>query len=376
MRAWLLMLACVASPQAALAHKPSDAYLVLRTAPGSGQVELRLDVSLRDLEQEPGLDADADGRITWGELRAARPTLEAYALAHLSLASDGEPCPLRPRALQAARHSDGSYAVLLAEASCRRPPTALDLDYRLFATLDPQHRGLVRVEHTGGTTTAVLGGERSRQRIALGAPSARHAVLAYFAEGMRHIALGFDHLLFLFSLLLPAVLRRTGGRWEPAVALRPARADVLRIVTAFTLAHSLTLSLAALGALRLPSRWVESAIAASVVLAAANNVWPLVGRRRWLAAFGFGLVHGLGFASVLADLGLPRASLAAALLGFNLGVELGQLAFVAALLPLAWWVRSWPGYPRFVLAGGSAAIALLASLWLVERSLGLTLLGG
>jgi hypothetical protein len=193
---------------------------------------------------------------------------------------------------------------------------------------------------------------------------------------MHHIALGFDHLLFLLSLLLPVVLRRSGERWEPEAALRAAGADVLRVVTAFTLAHSLTLSLAALGVLRLPSRWVESAIAASVVLAAANNLWPLVGGRRWLAAFGFGLVHGLGFASVLGDLGLPRTALVAALLGFNLGVELGQLAFVALLLPLAWRLRSWVGYPRFVLAGGSAAIALLASLWLIERSLGLSLLGG
>jgi len=375
-RAWRLLLALAACPTAALAHEPSDAYLVLRAAPGSAQVELRLDVALRDLEQEPELDADADGRITWGELRAARPALEAWVLAHLSLASDGEPCPLRPRALQAARHSAGGYAVLLAEASCGRPPAALELDYRLFAALDPQHRGLVRVEHAGGTASAVLGGAHPSERIELGASGTRPAALAYLAEGVRHIAFGFDHLLFLLSLLLPVVLRRRAERWEPEPALRAAGADVLRVVTAFTLAHSLTLSLAALGVLRLPSRWVESAIAGSVVLAAANNIWPWALGRRWLAAFGFGLVHGLGFAGVLVDLGLPRAALVAALLGFNLGVELGQLAFVAALLPLAWHLRCWPGYPRFVLAGGSAAIALLASLWLVERSLGLSLLGG
>ena len=371
----MLLLALAACPAAALAHKPSDAYLVLHVAPDSARVQVRFDVALRDLEAELGLDADADARVTWGELRAARSALEAFVLAHLALASDGAPCPLRPLALQAARHSDGGYAVLLAEASCAHPPPALDLDYRLFATLDPQHRGLVRVEHAGGTASTVLGGERSRERIALGAPGALHPPLAYLAEGVRHIALGFDHLLFLLSLLLPAVLRRRSERWEPERALRTVGADVLRVVTAFTLAHSLTLSLAALGVLRLPLRWVESAIAASVVLAALNNLWPLVDRRRWLAAFGFGLVHGLGFASVLADLGLPRASLVVSLLGFNLGVELGQLAFVGTLLPVGWWLRRWAGYPRFVLAGGSAAIALLASLWLLERSLALTLLG-
>jgi hypothetical protein len=376
MRLLLLLLALAAGTAPALAHAPSDAYLVLRAAPGSERVELRLDVALRDLEPELGLDADADGRVTWGELRAARAALESYAFAHLALASAGEPCPLRPAGLQAARHGGGGYAVLLAEASCRRPPTALELDYRLFAALDPQHRGLVRVEHASGTDSAVLGGARPRERFALAAPGAPRAGLVFAAEGVRHIGLGADHLLFLLSLLLPVVLRRSGRRWEPEPSLRAAGARALGVVTAFTLAHSLTLSLAALGVLRLPSRSVEAAIAASVVLAAANNVFPRVGARRWLAAFAFGLVHGLGFASVLADLGLPCTALVAALLGFNLGVELGQLAFVAALLPLAWRLRRWPGYPRIILAGGSAAIALVASLWLVERSLGLTLLGG
>jgi hypothetical protein len=376
MKALLLGLALAFGPAASLAHAPSDAYLVLRSAPGSERVELRLDVALRDLEPELGLDADADGRVTWGELRRVRSAFEAYALGHLGLASDTGPCSLRPADLQAARHGDGGYAVLVIEARCSRPPEALELDYRLFAALDPQHRGLVRLEHAGGTASAVLGGGRSRERIALGAPGAARASLAYLAEGVRHIALGFDHLLFLVSLLLPAVLRRSGSRWEPAPRLRAAGADVLRVVTAFTLAHSLTLSLAALGVVRLPSRWVEAAIAASVVIAAANNVWPRALARRWLAAFGFGLVHGLGFANVLAGLGLPRTDLVAALLGFNLGVELGQLAFVAALGPLAWRLRRWPGYPRFVLAGGSLAIALLASVWLVERSFGLALFGG
>jgi hypothetical protein len=375
MRAGLLLLALAAGPAAALAHAPSDAYLVLRSEPRSGRVELRLDVALRDLEPELGLDADGDGRVTWGELRAARAAFESYALAHLTLASDGGPCPLRAARLAAARHGDGGHAVLIAEASCASPPAALELDYRLFAALDPQHRGLVRVEHAGGTASAVVGGEHPHARIALGAPQAWPALLAYAAEGVRHISLGFDHLLFLLSLLLPAVLRRNGGRWEPEPALRAAGADVLRVVTAFTLAHSLTLSLAVLGTLRLPSRGVEAAIAGSVVLAAANNVWPRVIGQRALGAFGFGLVHGLGFAGALAELGLPRAALATALLGFNLGVELGQLAFVAALLPLAWRLRRWSGYPRFVLAGGSAAIGLLASLWLVERSLGLRLTG-
>jgi hypothetical protein len=180
-------------------------------------------------------------------------------------------------------------------------------------------------------------------------------------------------VLFLLCLLLPAVLRREAGRWEALPRVRPALADVLCVVTSFTAAHSITLCLAALGVVALPSRLVESAIAASVVLAAANNLRPWCDARRWLPAFGFGLVHGLGFASVLADLGLPRGSLVAALLGFNLGVEAGQLALVLLCLPLAFAARGSLLYRRYAFGAGSALIALLGVAWLVERSLDLAL---
>ena len=122
------------------------------------------------------------------------------------------------------------------------------------------------------------------------------------------------------------------------------------------------------GVCQLPSRLVESAIAVSVILAALNNLWPVVRRGRWLVAFGFGLIHGFGFAGVLAELGLPRDALLLALVGFNLGVEAGQLAIVAVFLPLAFLLRDTWAYRRVVALGGSAAIALLATLWLVERA--------
>ena len=143
--------------------------------------------------------------------------------------------------------------------------------------------------------------------------------------------------------------------------------QLLIVVTAFTIAHSITLALAALSVIELPSRLVESAIAASVLLAALNNLWPVVQRGRWLVAFAFGLVHGFGFASVLADLGLPQDSLLLALVGFNLGVEAGQLVIVGAFLPLAYAARHTWMYRRMVFVGGSLAIALVASLWMVER---------
>jgi HupE / UreJ protein len=163
-------------------------------------------------------------------------------------------------------------------------------------------------------------------------------------------------------------LRRENGRWMPVGNFRNALSSVVKIVTAFTLAHSITLSLAALEVVSFPSRLVESTIAASVVLAALNNVFPVVQeRRRWLVAFSFGLIHGFGFASVLTDLELTQATLLRSLVGFNVGVELGQLTIVMVFLPLAFSLRSSSFYNRFTLAIGSLAVAAIAGIWMAER---------
>ena len=155
-------------------------------------------------------------------------------------------------------------------------------------------------------------------------------------------------------------------------ALRDLRRAGRVAVSAIVL---ITLSLAALGVVTLPSRWVESAIALSVVLAALNNIRPAVYEKRWVIAFCFGLIHGFGFASVLADLGLPQESLLIALVAFNLGVELGQLVIVSVFLPIAYALRKTALYQRVVLVLGSAAIALIAGVWLVERVFDVKLIG-
>jgi hypothetical protein len=225
---------------------------------------------------------------------------------------------------------------------------------------------LLKLGHDSITSTAIFSPESARQVLSLRAPSKLSQFGDYVRHGVWHIWIGFDHILFLLSLLLPAVLVLGPGASQPQT-LRAAFIDVIKVVTAFTIAHSITLSLASLQILSLPSRWVESAIAASVVLAALNNIWPLFRGRRPHAAFVFGLIHGFGFAGVLADLGLPQGALLLSLAGFNVGVELGQLAIVAVFLPLAFLSRrTW--FYRQVLTGGSALIALLAAVWLFERA--------
>jgi hypothetical protein len=383
----------------AQAHKPSDSYLAVTLK--DGKLQGQWDVALRDLDFAIGLDADGDGNITWGEVRARHAEIAAYAGARLALSADGAPCPLVIGAQQVDEHTDGAYTVMPLLFTCagsanntaNRAPQVLRLSYALFADIDPQHRGLLNLTVNGATRTAIFSPQAAQQDFVLAETSRWRQFVDYLREGVWHIWIGFDHILFLLSLLLPAVGLWAGSgvssgvssgavsrhllrvqRWQPVERFGQAFWDVLRIVTAFTLAHSITLTLAALGLVTLPSRFVEATIAASVVLAALNNVWPVFHGRRWMVAFLFGLVHGFGFASVLVDLGLPQSALALALLGFNVGVELGQLAIVAAFLPIAFWLRrSWL-YRRVVLWAGSLLIALIAAAWFIERAFDLKLM--
>ena len=345
----------------AQAHKPSDSYLSLNVQGDS--ITGQWDIALRDLDFAIGLDQDGDGKLTWDEIRLRHAAIAAYALERLGLASDKGSCRIDTDEQMIDDHTDGAYSVLRFHVACPVPVTSLIINYRLFADLDPQHKGLLRLTRDGETSTAIFDPAHARQTLSLTAPDRLQQFADYVKDGVWHIWIGYDHILFLLSLLLPAVLLAA-----PSDNLRGAFVDVLKVVTAFTLAHSLTLTLASLSLVSLPSRFVEAAIAASVILAAVNNIYPLFRGRRPVAAFVFGLIHGFGFASVLIDLGLPKGSLLASLLGFNLGVEIGQLCIVAAFLPLAFALRETWFYRRLLLTSGSAMIALVAVVWFVERA--------
>ena len=363
MKLWIIvfLLCC----QTAWAHKPSDSYLNLDAS--GATVSGRWDIALRDLQYAIGLDSDADGLITWGELKAQYNAVAEYALLRLSVYSAGERCQLWPTQQLVDQHSDGAYAVLQLDSDCATN-SAISVDYRLFFDLDPSHRGLLSVAQTHGVTTAVLSPEQPRIEVHPAGRSRLQQFLDYWREGLWHIWIGFDHILFLVALLLPAVLRRSDAGWQMAGSLKTVLRDIVAVVTAFTVAHSITLSAAVLGWISLPSRWVETAIAATLILTALNNLLPLIRARRWLIGFTLGLIHGFGFASVLADLGLPSDALLLALMGFNLGVETGQLVIVLGFLPLAYGLRHTWFYRRVVLQCGSLAVCAIAVVWLLERS--------
>lgn len=355
-----ITLLCCAS---ALAHQPSESYLELET--NAGQVHVQWSIALRDLHHAVGLDADGDGAITWGELRRRGDAVATYALAGIDFSSAGGRCETGSPRLLADRRTGGGYAVLRFAAHC--PSTAaLRVDYRLLFDLDPSHRALLSID--GGADTTILSPDRPHAMLE---PDALSTLTRYLRHGVWHIWIGFDHLLFLLVLVLPAVLVYNDAGWQPAPHVRAAGWALVKTVTAFTVAHSITLALAAFDVLVLPSRLVESLIALSILLAALNNLSPRFARAGPGIAFGFGLVHGLGFAGVLGALDLVSGTRVLALLGFNVGVELGQVLALMPVFAMAFALRGTRFYRTVILRGGSVLVMLPAGGWLLQRAAGL-----
>ena len=361
-----LLLSLAIAP-AANAHIASNGFLVAHVA--GSDVTGSIEIAVRDVELAVGVDVNHDNKITWGELRSAEPQLTHYLAEHVSFAAQNDPCKLTFQALEVNDRVDGTYAWLPFTVRCPVAVTQFTIRYTVMEGIDPSHRGLLTLTAGNVVQTGVLGGATAQTAFAVFAPSRWRAFVEYFHAGVWHILSGIDHLLFLLSLLLPAVLLRKGGQWEPVRQVRPALISIFKVVTAFTLAHSLTLTLAALDIVRLPSRLTESVIAASIVVAALNNIFPLVTESRARIAFAFGLLHGFGFASVLADMGLPHGARVVSLLAFNLGIETGQLAVVLTVMPIIYGIRTGGFYRRALMPWGSAAIAALAFVWLVQRAI-------
>ncbi|MDO4264549.1 MAG: HupE/UreJ family protein [Deinococcus sp.] len=375
-RAALTLLACTALSGRAEAHATSDHFLNLQVEGTS--ISGHWDVMLNDLDYVLQLDADRDGRVSNEELTRSGQQARDYMLGHLNVTADGDakagsgqPCSVTDSGMEVGRQANGRFLRLSLTGECPVAPASLQIDNTLFTDTGDQdaHRGYLNLEYAGQTQTSVFSAGSTAANVSLEAPSKLESFGKFIWLGMTHIWAGLDHVLFLITLLLPSVLRFREGKWQPVGTFREALISVVGVVTAFTVAHSVTLSLAALDVLHLPSRLVEAVIALSVVLAALNNVYPLVRERYlWAVAFAFGLVHGFGFSSVLAELVSDRRALVESLLGFNVGVEIGQLALVAAVVPLIFWLRHTVFYRRLVFAPLSALIAVIGAVWFMERA--------
>ena len=346
-------------PSTASAHLGSTKYLTVERTNDGARVEVAVEAV--DASMELGLGEDVDVAA----LEARRDAIAAWLATGIAIAGRGGSCRPTPGETRVVERDARPFVEVAIGYACPSPAEELVLTDATVFPDDAQHEAFVHLRWSGESDARIL--RRGRQSVAVGDPPSVLALAGTFLwEGALHLATGYDHVLFLLSLVLAAGL--VAAREGTKKALR----DVAILVTAFTLGHSVTLIAAALGVVVLPSRLVESLIAASIIVVATANVWKPEARKSipWLA-FGFGLIHGFGFSSVLAEYGLPSGHRVLALLCFNVGIELAQLAFVAVVLfPLAWAAR-YDGYRAVVVRGGSVVIALLAAVWLAERAFGL-----
>lgn len=332
-------------------------------------VEVRLRLAAQELAAVTRLDADGDGRLTQADLDALGAALPRTLLGELRVAAGASACtfdPPGPARLdadeRAAAGAEPDGIAVTGTFRCPAEVSSLRVAVGLVDLLPAGHTHLarVRLEGPAGAELSERVAEAGQatftvERRAQGTPGLRFLTL-----GIEHIFGGWDHLAFLFALLL------LGG----------SAGALVRIVTSFTVAHSVTLALATLGVLVPPARVVEPLIALSILAVAAENLWALRAgparaaqalAHRWALTFAFGLVHGFGFASALRELELPREHLATALVSFNLGVELGQVAVVALALPLLAAAQRAPAWSRWGPRGASAAVGLAGVWWTIER---------
>jgi hypothetical protein len=347
-----LLAACLLAAVQAAAHDTTRSYLTVARSDTGVTADLR--IAFRDLAALIWMDSDLDGALTWAEVTARQDEIAAYAIARLDLRAGG-PCGLRLAATGLSEAGAVGYHDLRLTGTCPDAAAPLTVASRLMQEIDPDHRLFLTVAGGGGGT--MLGRDSPPFVVPVQGVPAGRVLRDYFAAGVTHLLAGPDHIAFLLLLVLPAV----AGTVAPARAAR----QVLAAVTAFTLAHALTLTAATLTLLRPPPDLIGALVALTVVLTAIDNLRPFLPGPRAAAAAFFGLIHGCGFAGVLADTGLTGGGFAIALLAFNLGIEAGQIAVLAATAFALAALR----LGRHLVRLGSAAGALAGLYWLWSAAL-------
>ncbi len=349
--AWLVGVAVCLGAMEAAAHTGS----IVRLRCEAEGTTLRVTARVEGIDLNEAVEAPPGHTIEADEARASIPALARYLAARVVITNGGARCPAEVGA--ATGRVEGAGESLALEVTlpyrCARRVEALGVTYGMFFDVDPQHRGMASVLGLGAPVETVF--RRDARALRLDRRPALTAQLrSYLVLGVEHIATGFDHLAFVLALLLA----------EAAAGWNRGSRRVVGVITAFTLAHSATLIASALGLATVSARWVEPAIALSVALVALENLLERPRVPRPVSTFGFGLLHGLGFAGALGSLGLPTRAAVASLAAFNVGVELGQLALVLAVFPLL--VALYDPAPRPARSWAVRGVGPLAALGLLH----------
>ena len=316
------------------AHELSSGYLTLNAGEEntySGELLLKPD----DIGQVAGLDTNGDGALTWGEIHQNQPLLESYIAKVLSIRVDDSPCQINLSMPNIRSISGDSYLVSPIQVMCESGGT-LGIHYDGIFEHSPTHKLLVNVnlaDQSGSrlqsssksssdntSVTSVLDTDNRSVTFDASTTSLTALFISLVYEGVWHIFIGIDHILFLVATLLTVNLVREHKQWQKEPSTSRILKHTVILVSAFTLAHSITLTATALNFIALDSRLVELGIAISVLLTALNNIYPLI-VRLGIITFAFGLLHGMGFASVFADLNAQSNNLVLSVAAFNIGVE-------------------------------------------------------
>ncbi len=359
--------------RSAEAHSVGQSYLYFQVY--EQKLTGRYEIALVDLNPALGLEG-TDREITPDNFEEYVPFLQDYYRDKVALSADG-----KPLTVTFTEHgflgTKGNYVTLSFDiGGYETVPEQVTVDYAVLFDENPEHRGFLLIETNWATGTfanesgisLVFSPDARRDTIDLTTRDRWRGFVAVVGLGIEHIWEGIDHILFLLALLLPAVMKRENGKWVPIDRFGPALLNVVKIVTAFTVAHSITLSLAALGVIELPGRLVEVIIAGSIAIAAADILVPIFRGRIWLVVLGFGLFHGFGFAGALGEMGVFGEHVWLPLLAFNLGVEIGQVVIVAIIFPILYLLRNLALYRKLVMPAGAVFLILISLVWVTERS--------
>jgi len=366
------------------AHSPDQSYLYLRIYKDA--IGGRYELTSKDMNKALGLNLP--DKLTLELVTPHLPTIYEYIKSRSNIKSDLGTYSLKftePEVLNLDEMEDFVRFHFDLEG-VDKIPDELDIYYNLLFDKDDKHRGMLITEYNWkagivdneALFSNIYSGDKTQQSLSLKDASLWKGFVALVKLGVWHIWIGLDHILFIVALILPAVVRRrnefvplslstANDNWVPVERFKPAFIYIIKIITFFTIAHSITLALAALGFINLPSWFVESLIALSIALAAFHNIKPIFKGKEWMIAFGFGLFHGFGFASVLGEKGLSGDFMTLSLLGFNVGVELGQVLIICMIFPFLFLLRKLKIYPP-IIKYGSIALIFISIYWFIERA--------
>ncbi|GAB1623851.1 HupE/UreJ family protein [Agarivorans albus] len=355
------------------AHNLGEGGHLVVTLDEKGHAELQFDLTTGELNKRFNLDENSDGKLSVEEERNyPANAISQYISNNLSVRFDGKSCEYTISNHKFVIHGSGNYLRFLLEHQCPTIEQSISASYHLLFENDEDHSGSMHLTQGDAMTQVRFFSDQREQSISLEKISITQTIKEFLLEGIWHIWIGLDHILFLVCLILPAVLFISNKQWHAKESFKEVTLETLKIVTAFTVAHSITLISAVLGWVSLPpARITESIIALSVIVVALNCLFPRVNKQLTLITFIFGLIHGFGFANVLLELSLPKTATYVALIAFNVGVEVGQLIIVAVLLPLLFYCREFKFYQTFILRGGSSLVGIVALIWLAERASGI-----